>query len=93
MNIRQSAQLQNLLSEDDRMALFSRPAKLELTTVAITKYNVYTIPDYLLGFIPYFCFLLFLLTGHLYGVGLIVPDGGCDAKTLNMVCNLFRVEF
>lgn len=23
-------------------------------------------------------------SGHLYGVGLIVPDGGCDAKTLNV---------
>lgn len=27
-----------------------------------------------------------LLTGHLYGVGLIVPDGGCQANTLNLVC-------
>ena len=45
-------------------------------------------PDYLLEFIKaYFCVLVFLFTGHLYGVGLIVPDGGCDAKTFNLVCN------
>ena len=28
---------------------------------------------------------MWILAGHLYGVGLIVPDGGCHAKTLNWV--------
>ena len=32
-----------------------------------------------------------ILTGHLYGVGLIVPNGGCHAKTLNWVGCLVSV--
>jgi len=32
-------------------------------------------------------------SGHLYGVGLIIPDGGCDAKTLNVDAAPLPSEF